>query len=132
MTFIKKALKVSIYIYIYIYMYNMYIYIYIYIGNHENNEPSQLSPQSVGHTKRKWCAQVREFGQSHWGDNWEGTLISWLHIYIMLILLLWDLSTLCVVYYLWPLICKSIYIYICKSKFTKKYHSQTTPSSEQR
>ena len=28
------------------------------------------------------CAQVHELPQSHCGDNWEGTLYSWLHIYI--------------------------------------------------
>ena len=28
------------------------------------------------------CAQVHELPQSHCGDNWKGTLFSWLHIYI--------------------------------------------------
>ena len=27
------------------------------------------------------CAQVHELPQSYCGDNWEGTLFSWLHIY---------------------------------------------------
>ena len=27
------------------------------------------------------CAQVHELPQSHYGDNREGTLFSWLHIY---------------------------------------------------
>ena len=31
---------------------------------------------------RTSCAQVRELPQSRSGDNWEGTLFSWLHIYI--------------------------------------------------
>ena len=35
---------------------------------------------------------------SAWVDNQEDILFSWLHLYIMPILLLWDLRTLCVVY----------------------------------
>ena len=31
--------------------------------------------------KRPSCAQVHELPQSHPGDNQEGTLFSWLHIY---------------------------------------------------
>ena len=30
---------------------------------------------------RTSCAQVLEVPQSHCGDNWEGTLFSWLHTY---------------------------------------------------
>ena len=41
------------------------------------------------------CAQVHELQQNHCGNNREGTLFSWLHIYITPILLLWDLSTVC-------------------------------------
>ena len=35
---------------------------------------------------------------SAWVDKQEDILFSWLHLYIMPILLLWDLRTLCVVY----------------------------------
>ena len=54
----------------------------------------------------KKCAQVHELPQSHCNGNWEGTLFSWLHnyIYIMHILLLWDLNTWCVTDHLWPFI----------------------------
>ena len=27
------------------------------------------------------CTQGNELPQSHYSDNWEGTLVSWLHIY---------------------------------------------------
>ena len=71
----------------------MYVYIYyIYIYCHENNVPSQLSPQwlygnscTLAHDvwlnmmnmmNRTSCAQVHELPQSHCGDNREGTLFS--------------------------------------------------------
>ena len=58
----------------------IYMYIYIYICNHENNVPSRLSQWVCGNS----CAsvQVHELPQSHCGDNQEGTLLLWLHIYI--------------------------------------------------
>ena len=46
----------------------IYIYIYIYILNRTCTS----------------CAQVHELPQSHWGDNREGTLFSWLHIIYIL------------------------------------------------
>ena len=49
--------------------------------------PSQLPPQWLcGFT------QVYELPQSHCGDNWEGTLFSWLHMYMQIynkMLLVW-------------------------------------------
>ena len=55
---------------------------------------ASLVPAICNH---KSCAQVYELPQSHCGNNREGTLFSWLRIHITLILLLWDLSTPCVV-----------------------------------
>ena len=48
---------------------------------------------------RTSCAQVDQLPQSHCIDNREGTFFSPLHIYYahLVILLLWDLSTLCIV-----------------------------------
>ena len=49
--------------------------------------PSQLSPQLPCDNSCTWaylgisCAQVYELPPSHCGDNREGTLFSWLHIY---------------------------------------------------
>ena len=54
--------------------------------------------------------QAHELPQSHCGDNREGTLFSWLHIYITPILLLWDLSTLYVIY---RVLCMYVYTYVC-------------------
>ena len=71
----------------------IYIYIYIYICNHENNVPSRLSPQWLCGNSCTWAHDVRLR----------------IYIYITLILLLWDLSTLCFVDHLWLLY---IYIYI--------------------
>ena len=56
------------------------------------------------------CVQVprlHESPQSHCSDNWEDTLFSWLHI-CYVFMLLWDLSTLCVMDHLWPLILSSL------------------------
>ena len=61
---------------------------------------------------RTSCAQVYELPQSHCGDNREVTLFSWLHIYITLILLLWDLSTLCVLDH--RIIYNHLHVYIYK------------------
>ena len=47
------------------------------------------------------------FVVSHCGDNREGILFSWC-IYITTVSLFWDLSTLCVVDHLWPLIGRSL------------------------
>ena len=52
---------------------------------------------------RASCAHVHKLPQSLCGDNWEGTLFSWLHIYYIT-LLLWDSRTLYVVDWLWSLI----------------------------
>ena len=108
---------ISIYLYIYISIYiyiNIYIYIYIYTimntmcppGYYHNCFVATHALGGVG----TWCtsgtpyAQVHELLQSHCGDKWEGKWFWWLHIYINLILLLWDLSILCVVDHFWPLI----------------------------
>ena len=91
---------------------------------------SSLVPAMCNRTS---CAQVHELPQSHCGDNLEGTLFSWLHIYnthlasvrfehfvcggslmtiYMLILHLLDLSTFCVVDHLWPFIYVYMYVYM--------------------
>ena len=100
---IYLSINLSIYIYIYIYIYNIYnvynVYIYLYI-------------------------YIKAM-QSHCGDNWEGTLFPWFtwFIYITTILLLSNLSTVCVVDHLklgtpffccigpWPLLCWERRIY---------------------
>ena len=108
---------IYIYIYIYIYIlqyYNytykyiyMYIYIYIYIHirgkmdiiytyNHEINVPPPLSPQQFCGNS---CTQVYDV-QLH--------TFLWLHVYIMLTLLPWDLKTLRIVDHLWLLIILSL------------------------
>ena len=84
------------------------LYIYIcYICYHENNLPSQLSPQWLCGNSCTWAPDVRlpkcmrchktivvVTGRAHcFHDN----------IYITLTLLLWDLSTLCDMDHLWPL-----------------------------
>ena len=51
--------------------------------------------------------EFHELPQSHCDDNREGTVFSWLY-YITFILLLWDLSALCIVDHLWPLILCSL------------------------
>ena len=53
-------------------------------------------------------AQVDELPQRYCGENQQSTLFLWLHIYIMPILFLWDLSTLFVVDHLWPLTLRSL------------------------
>ena len=92
------------YIYKYIYMY-IYIYIYIHIRgkmdiiytcNHEINVPSPLSPQQFCGNS---CTQVYDV-QLH--------TFLWLHVYIMLTLLPWDLKTLRIVDHLWLLIILSL------------------------
>ena len=90
------------YIYIYIYIYikyiciSIYIYIYTYISGHKwsathrvlkshESKMSVIYMQSWKHIyicNRTSCAEVHELLQSHCGDNWEGTLFSWLHVYI--------------------------------------------------
>ena len=76
-----------------------------------------LIPAIRNHTS---CAQVHELPQSDCGDNWEGTLFSWKQIYITLILLLWDFSTLCVVDHLWPLTLCSLFNLLSTSWFIGK------------
>ena len=75
---------IYMYMYIYIIYYIYYIY-YIYTCIHENNVPSWLSPQWPCDNSSTWahdsCAQVHELPQGHCGDNWEGILFSWLHVY---------------------------------------------------
>ena len=84
------------------------IYIYIYVCNHENNEPSQISPQWVCGNSCAWTHELyimcpsAELPQSHWGDKWEGTLFSWLNIYYAHLAAVRFLSTLCVKDPLWP------------------------------
>ena len=59
----------------------------VILCNHENNVPSQLSSQLPCGNSCTWaylgtsCAQVYELPPSQCGDNREGTLFSWLHIY---------------------------------------------------
>ena len=59
--------------------------------HHENSVPSRL-PEWLCGKSGTWvlyirlrhcssCAQVHRLPQSHCGDNQEGTLFSWLHIY---------------------------------------------------
>ena len=94
----------------------------LYCGVSEKRKTDKFMPDG-NHHNRTWCtsctpcSQVHELPQSHCGDNRVGTLFSWLHIYITLILLLWDLSSLSVVNHFWLLIkiyilYKYIYIYI--------------------
>ena len=81
----------NIYIYIYIYIY-ICIYIYIYIKTKNEtmktmNVPSRLCTwYTFGLLVPAMCnstsyAQAHELPQSHCGDNREGTLFSWLHLY---------------------------------------------------
>ena len=83
----------------------IYIYIYIYIQSWKQFALPVITTMALWQLMHfeTWCtsctpcAQVHELPQSHCGDNREGRLFSWLYIYITPILLLWDLSTLCVV-----------------------------------
>ena len=90
----------------------LYIYIYIYITyDHLYYAPCLACWALFGSflpamCNRTSCAQVHDLPQSHCGDNREGTLFSSLHIYYAHFPL-WDLSNVCVVDHLWPL----IYIY---------------------
>ena len=81
---------------------NVYIYIYIYTCNHENKVPSQLSPQWLCSNSCTSAHDVRLHIYICFHDC----------MYITLILLSWDLSTLCVADHLWPLIYIYIYIYL--------------------
>ena len=105
------ALMYEIYI---IYTYIPYIYIYHISCYHENNVPSRLSPRwlygnSCTHMScHKAIVVITE--RAHCFHD---------KIYIIVILLLWDLSTLCVVDHLWPL----IYItYILYHLYILKYN----------
>ena len=83
----ESAVFISLYLYVFIYVYKCY---------NENNVPSRLSPQWLCGNS---CTSAHDVRCFH--DN----------IYITLILLLWDLSALCFVDHLWPLIYMYIYIY---------------------
>ena len=86
--------------------------IYIYIYYHENNVPFRLSPQWLFGDSCTWAHDACKYmschkaivvitGRTHcFHDN----------IYVTLILLLWELSTPCVVDHLWPLYIYYIYI----------------------
>ena len=86
-----------------------HIYIYIYAYNHENNVPSWLSPQWLYGNSCTWAHDLQ----------FKPVVITRYDCtYITLILLLWDLRTLCVVNHisllvehsfgsLVPAICKS-------------------------
>ena len=80
----------------------IYIYIYIYTCNHENKVPSQLSPQWLCSNSCTSAHDVRLHIYICFHDC----------MYITLILLSWDLSTLCVADHLWPLIYIYTYTYI--------------------
>ena len=56
------------------------------------------------------CAQVHVLPQIHCGDNWEGTLFSWLHIYIYIIFPSYFCDT-CVLRVSW-ITYDGLYIYI--------------------
>ena len=95
-----------IYIYIYMCVY-LYIYIHIYMKTifppryHHNgfviNHALGLDTWCM-----VLCAQVHELPQRHCGNDWR-THCFYNYIYIVLILLQWDLSTLWVMHHLWPL-----------------------------
>ena len=89
-----------LYIYIYIYM---YIYIYIYITVHHVPKCMSCHKAIVVITGRAHCFY----------DN----------IYIMLIVILWDFSTLCVADHLWPLM---IFVFIHKTSVGKSVHVFTS------
>ena len=103
----------------------IYIYIYIYICKNENNAPSgyhrngfeaihALGHMMYGYIMCTWYVMVTstvyhvsKCMRCHKAiavikKVVEVTLFSWLHIYYY-ILLVWDLSTLCVVNDFWPL-----------------------------
>ena len=67
----------------------------------------------IGYSLVHWyqhCITVHQVAKC---NSWEGTLFSWLPMYITLNLLLWDLSTLCVMYHFFPLIlCWILWLHI--------------------
>ena len=79
-----------------------------------------LLPAMCNH---KSCAQVHELSQSHCGDNREGTHCFHDCMSITPILLLCDLSNLCVVDHLWPLIYIHIYHYIRQTITNSRFHA---------
>ena len=94
---------IYIYMYIYIHIYLYYIHIYIYdVRLHHVSKCMSCHKAIVVITGRAHCFH----------DN----------IYITLILLLWDLSTLCVVDHLWPL----IYIYIYMNQLFATFQTQVS------
>ena len=93
----------SVCIYIYIWTVCLSVCIYIYIWNHENNVPSHHAPKCM-----RCCEVILVTTRSaHCFRDF---------IYINLVLLLHDLSTLYIVYHLQML----IYIYICLYVYMSK------------
>ena len=92
----------------------IYIYIYIYSCYHENNVPTRLSPRWLyGNSCTRMRCHKAIVVITERGHCFHDK------IYIIVILLLWDLSTLCVVDHLWPL----IYItYILYHLYILKYN----------
>ena len=109
---VSMYLLVSIYLYLCIYILYIYIYIYIYIQSWKQCTLPVITAVALWQLLGTWCAKVHELPQSHCGDNWEGTLFSWLYIYFMLISHLWDLRALFVVDHLWPVIYIIYILYI--------------------
>ena len=89
----NTCLWICIYIYIYIYMY-LYLYIYIYIYVYIFCQ--QVVIYNISH----------DLAQIHWSDNViiRRAYCFYDYKYVTAILLLWDLSLLCVVNDLWPLV----------------------------
>ena len=52
-------------------------------GYHQSGFVGTHAPGHIMYNTCISCTQVHELQQSHCGDNWEGTLFSWLHIYIL-------------------------------------------------
>ena len=88
------------------------MYIYIYTCSHENKVPSQLSPQWLCSNSCTSAHDVRLHIYICFHDC----------MYITLILLSWDLSTLCVADHLWPLIYIYIHIYIYTYTYILNIH----------
>ena len=82
------------YFYIIYIIYIMYVYIYIYIYIYTYTITKTICP--LGTTcNRTSCAQVHGLPQSHCGDNREGTLVSWLHIYYIYLTFVWFEHSVC-------------------------------------
>ena len=85
----------------------IYIYIYMYVFmNHESNVLSSLSPRRLCCNSCTWTHELY-MSPSTWVAKVIVFITKRAHcfhdsIYIMPILLMWSLSTLCVVDHLWP------------------------------